>query len=97
MCVRVCVPLRRDACAEVTDRGAQALAAALADTSGRVLPKLTTLGLDGNTIEGAGLDALARAMDDGAAPQLHSLYVDEVGHPALNAACSRRGIELSSW
>jgi hypothetical protein len=93
--------------AEVTSSGAVALAEALAhhwreasqswQGGGATLGRLTTLGLDCNDIDERGLGALALTLALGAAPALHSLFVDSPDHCDLQAVCKQRGVELSSW
>ena len=57
-----------------------------------------SLDLEGNQIGDAGLTALAKAVESGALASLKTLEVDDgplgTEHPALNAACKARGIEL---
>ena len=72
---------------------------ALADALGKgALPKLEWLDLQKNQIADAGVTALASAMSKGALASLETLYVDDgplgTEHPALEAACEARGIEM---
>lgn len=84
---------------QVSDGGAQALATAFVHTSstGALLPRLHTLGLDSNKIGDPGLTALAAALKLGAVNQLSSLFVDDRCHPELCAVCADRRIELACW
>ena len=58
------------------------------------------LGLEGNEIGDAGLTALAKAValadavSKGALASLETLAVDDEEHPALEAACQARGLDL---
>ena len=84
---------------QVTDGGAQALATALTHRSstGPLLPRLHTLGLDANRIGDAGLNALAHSLLLGAVAQLRSLFVDRREHCGLRRACDECGVELVCW
>ena len=53
-----------------------------------------TLGLGSNKIGDAGMTAFADAVGNGALASLKELFVDDEEHPALQAACQARGIDL---
>ena len=75
----------------IGDAGLSALAGAL---SSGALPQLKDLRLAGNQIGGIGVSALADAVGKGALASLETLAVDDDEHPALEAACQARGVDL---
>ena len=63
-----------------------------------LLPRLHTLGLDGNQgIGDKGLTALACSLLLNSLGSLRSLFVDDSEHPELFYACHVRGVELMTW
>jgi hypothetical protein len=80
---------------QIGDTGVTALAEACARGA---LPQLRTLWLQENKIGDAGMQAFASACASGALPSLQALVMDDgplgVDHPALKAACQKRGITI---
>ena len=64
----------------------------------RELAQCQSLWLDGNQIGDAGLTSLSDVLASGALTSLKALHVDDgplgTEHPALEAACEARGIQL---
>ena len=76
---------------QISDAGLSALAEAVGKGA---LPALKILTLGGNYIGDVGLTALADACASGALASLEKLVVDDEEHPALQAACQARGVDL---
>ena len=82
---------------QIGDAGLNALAEAIKPTANNAsgaLASLTTLELWGNAIGDDGMKALADACASGALASLKELVVDNSEHPALEAACLARGIDV---
>ena len=76
---------------QIGDAGLTALAKAVESGA---LASLQLLDLQVNQIGDAGLSSLAAAVGNGALASLETLAVDDEEHPALEAACQARGVDL---
>ena len=76
---------------KIGDQGLEALSGALATGA---MANCRYLLLQHNKIGDAGMEAFASACASGAMASLEELRVDNPDHPALNAACEARSIEL---
>ena len=76
---------------QIGDVGLSALAEAVGNGA---LASLEALDLSKNEIGEAGMTAFADAVGKGALASLETLVVDDEEHPALEAACQARGVDL---